>query len=100
MVSNDDTAVANRLDIKMLMETMGDLSLSIEKIRENVTDSEEKLQKEMKTFEEHMMYQFKLSAELIRSDLFDAKGDRITQHHNTLADHTRRIVRIEQKLAI
>ena len=104
MQNKDDTAAATKLDVKMLMETLGDMSVSIEQIRVEAKESKEELRQEMKdaicASEEGMKYEFRLLTEVIRNDLLDAKKDRVAQHHDTLTDHTRRIVRIEQKLAI
>ena len=104
MQSHDDTAAATKSDVKVLMEMMGDISLSIEKVREEAKETKETLRREIKTSvqasEKRMTNDFKLGFELMRSDFFDAKKDRLAQHHDMLADHTRRIVRIEQKLSI
>ena len=72
MQNKDDTAAATKLDVKMLMETLGDMSVSIEQIQKNAEDvslSIEQIQKSAEDMEQRMLLGF----ELIRADILDAK---------------------------
>ena len=95
-MSQRDTAPLTKADGKMILEIMNKILGRMDTYDLGLQE----MRVEAKEMEQRMHDRFKLATELIRSDLFDVKGDRIAQHDDTLADHTRRIVRIERKLAM
>ncbi len=96
----DDTSPATKQDVALIMDTMGKLFDEVHGVKGQMVDLNEELRQEIKDAETRTLHQTGLWIETLRTDVFDVKKDQVAQHHDRLADHDRRIVKLEQKVGV
>lgn len=92
----DDAAPLTKADGKMILDIMNQIIVRLDEHSKRFDAMDQRMDKGFHDAHNDTA----LLIENLRSDVIDVRKDQVAQHQDWLADHDRRIVRLERKAAL
>ena len=96
MTPQDPQAAATKQDIAMLMDEMGKMHMSIERIHNDTANWKDEMKQDMRDWKKEIVHEFHVVAEDIRHDMLGAHKDKIGVLSDRSDRHEKRITKLEQ----